>query len=237
MNPGRNAQRALLAVFAVAGAVTLFIAEDAREPNGPLPIDSRFLSISVDHRTPGLISAARWTSHLGDPAILLGLAAAATVWIWFRRRSVVEAFLPLVALLGAAAIEFTMKQVIGRPRPPLAYHLLHEADASFPSGHATGSTAFFVTLAIIAGLHLRTQWMRGLLIGGAAVVAALIGGSRVVLGVHWVTDITAGWFLGLACAAGVSLAATYIAEKPKGVHRPGVRVRAQSGCSPHRAEA
>ena len=214
MSPGRNAQQALIAVLSVAGAATLFITEDAREPNGPLPIDTRILSISVDHRTPGLVSAARWTSHLGDPATLLGLAVLATVWIWFRRRSIVEAVMPLVALLGAAAIEFMMKQVIGRPRPPLAYHLLQEADASFPSGHATGSTAFFVTLAIVAGFHLRNQWVRGFLIVGAAVVSALIGISRVVLGVHWVTDITAGWFLGLACAAAVSFAAGYLADNP-----------------------
>ena len=228
MSPGRNAQRALIAVLAVAGAATLFITEDAREPSGPLPIDSRMLSISVDHRTAGLVGAARWTSHLGDPATLVGLALAATAWIWLRRRSIVEAVVPLIALFGAATIEFAMKRVIGRPRPPLAYHLIREADPSFPSGHATGSAAFFVTLAIVAGLHFRNQWVRVVLIVAAAVVSALIGMSRVVLGVHWVTDITAGWFLGLACAAGVSLVAFSFADEYRripilGWQRPGLR--------------
>lgn len=202
----------VVALIALSGV--LLIGEDAREPNGPLPADSRILRFAVDHRSGGLVTLARVFSHLGDPVVLVVLAIVATAALWRRSRSVLPSIVPLGALVVAAAIEATAKAVIGRPRPPVVFHLLAESDASFPSGHATGSAAFYVALALVLAAGINRPVGRVALVAGGAVLAALIGISRVVLGVHWVTDITVGWLLGGACAISAVVLAEVLAHQP-----------------------
>lgn len=201
-----------LIVALTALAWVLLIGEDAREPNGPLPVDRRILRFAVDHRPGVVVTLARVISHLGDPALLVLLAIFVTAVLWRRFRAVLPSIVPLGALMVASVIESTAKAVIGRPRPPVAFHLLAESDASFPSGHATGSAAFYVALALVLAPAVRHRVGQIALVAGAAVIAALIGISRVVLGVHWVTDITVGWLLGVACAIGAVVLAELAAS-------------------------
>lgn len=188
--------------LAVASTGFLAVAEDAREPHGPLPIDARVLRIAVAHRTPAIVSAAKVITHLGDPTVLVLVALAAGALLWRSRRRILDAIVPLVALLGASATETVIKQVVGRPRPPVRFHLIHETDASFPSGHTTGTAALAVALALVvaAGRPGRITQI-GLLVA-AGLVATAVGASRIVLGVHWTSDVVAGLCLGTAWALG-----------------------------------
>lgn len=204
---------ALAVVIATLGA-GLFIGEDAREPHGPLPIDTRVLHDAVEHRTSALVTLARVLSHLGDPAVLVVVALIATALLWRKFRTVLPTVVPIGALLVASVIEATAKRIIDRPRPPVIYHLVTEADASFPSGHATGSAAFYVALALVLSPGLRHRTARVAAVAAAMVFAALIGAARVLLGVHWVTDVTAGWLLGVSCAVAAGLAADALLRLP-----------------------
>jgi undecaprenyl-diphosphatase len=96
------------------------------------------------------------------------------------------------------------KALFERERPPTALHATTVHLAAFPSGHATHAAAFFLaaslTLAITIARHRST---RALLVATGLLLAALVGLSRLVLGVHWLSDIVAGWALGSAIAIAV----------------------------------
>ncbi|MCU1356476.1 MAG: hypothetical protein JWM89_1894 [Acidimicrobiales bacterium] len=190
--------------FLACAVAVLAIGEDASEPHGPLPLDRRAFRFVIGHRTDAEVSVARALSHLGDPVALAVLALVVGVWLWMSR-PILDAAVPALALVAASATEAIAKQIIGRPRPPVAYHLVHESDASFPSGHTTGSAALFVAFALVLAPEVRSRVARRGLVVGFAVLAAAVGASRLLLGVHWLTDVVAGWCLGTAWAAGLVL--------------------------------
>ncbi|MCU1496292.1 MAG: putative rane protein [Acidimicrobiales bacterium] len=223
-------RRRLVAVAAVSVAAVLLIGEDAREPHGPLPVDQRAMDWLVHRRTGGGVTAARIASHMGDPVALVVLAAVAGVWLW-RNRSLGDAGIPVVVLLVASTIEATTKAIIGRPRPPTILHLVPEFDASFPSGHTTGAAALFMAFALVLSPGLKGPNRRSVAVLAAAVLAAMVGAARLILGVHWVTDVVAGWFLGIACAAAIVPAAMDLRSRQTaaGDRHPAPRWRARGG--------
>jgi YVTN family beta-propeller protein len=191
-------------VAVACAAIVGFIAEDAREPHGPLPIDRSALAFVLRHRGGAPAEVARVVSHLGDALLLIPLALVAGVWLWRRRQPLAVALVPLATLLCASVTETVMKHVIDRPRPPARYHLVVETNASFPSGHATAAAALFMAIALTASAILRSRPRRVMLVAACGVIAAAVAAARVVLGVHWLTDVVAGWFLGAAWAFGIS---------------------------------
>jgi undecaprenyl-diphosphatase len=171
-----------------------------------LPIDSRTLAFTLRHRSGFTTAAARVVSHAGDPVVLVAVAAVAAVWL-LRRHSAAVALAPMAALLAGSAAETIVKHVVNRPRPPVVYHLVAESNASFPSGHTTGAAALLVALALVVAPDVRRERARPLMIGGLALLAAVIGAARLELGVHWLSDVVAGWFFGTAWALGLVLVA------------------------------
>ena len=100
----------------------------------------------------------------------------------------------LVAFGGRAIVEF-MKWLLARPRPDFIDHPVVVHSLSFPSGHAGNSMIVYLALALIAGPVLtRRLWP----VAAAAIFAVAIGLTRPILGVHWPTDVLAGWMLGVA---------------------------------------
>lgn len=113
---------------------------------------------------------------------------------------------PFVAYLGAEATVFVVRIVIHRPRPASAdspgldaLSGIHETSWSFPSGHATGPIAVFVALAGLVVVHRGGRWPYVV----AALAGVLVGVSRLVLGVHWASDVMTGLLLGAAWGATV----------------------------------
>lgn len=110
-----------------------------------------------------------------------------------------------IVVAGASAsgvvLSESLKVGFGRPRPELVPQLAEVHSLSFPSGHAMLSAVIFLTLgALLARFHKRKR-ERALIMLYAVLVTMLIGASRVYLGVHWPTDVLAGWALGAAWAA------------------------------------
>jgi len=128
---------------------------------------------------------------------LLVLSSAGFEWIRGRWRN---ALLILVAAAGALLISQGLKGAFGRPRPDLVPHGSYVYTSSFPSGHSMLSAAVYLTIGgILAGSRSRRR-EKAYLITLAVLMTGLVGLSRVYLGVHWPTDVLAGWFGGAAWA-------------------------------------
>lgn len=106
----------------------------------------------------------------------------------------------LVATLGGTAISEGLKMGFNRPRPDLVAHVVETTSMSFPSGHAMLSAVTYLTLGALLAHAQERQRLRSYILGAAILVTLLIGVSRIYLGVHWPTDVLAGWCLGAAWA-------------------------------------
>jgi undecaprenyl-diphosphatase len=99
------------------------------------------------------------------------------------------------ALMGAELLSRVVKSLVDRHRPPASLHLIRVSGFAFPSGHATAVVACWGMAAILLGVERSTRITVGLW-AGASLIAALVGLSRLYLGVHWWTDVVAGFALG-----------------------------------------
>ena len=137
----------------------------------------------------------RFSHELGTLRFSAVLVLAAMAWHWLRgeRR---EALAWLVVGFTTLALYLSLKPLFARPRPDLWPRLVGGSDFSFPSGHALASAAFYPLLAW-ATLRLRRVAFVLVSVG----LPLFVGFGRLYLGVHWPTDVLAGWTLGAAQAA------------------------------------
>jgi undecaprenyl-diphosphatase len=117
------------------------------------------------------------------------------------------------AVILAQAMAEILKAAIGRARPDLVPHYDLVYSASFPSGHSTMTPVVYLTLAATLAAGVGRRQVRVLLIACAFALVLLVGASRVYLGVHWPTDVLAGWAMGAAFALAASIAVQMAAPK------------------------
>ncbi len=199
----------LMAVLSVAGfvlvAYTVIVSGDA----GPTPGDTTAVEIVERLQAGWLVDLAKAVTALGSPALVGSLALIAALLLAWRRRW--AEFGVLVAGIGLIYLGVhELKAAVDRPRP--AGGLVAVSGSSFPSAHAAYST-FYVWLAVTIVMRLRPGISRGAAVVAAGIgLAALVGLSRVYLGVHYMSDVNAGWALGAAafslCAAVALIIAT-----------------------------
>lgn len=123
------------------------------------------------------------------------------LWILLARRKRRAAVLFVVTVVGGLVLDAALKVAFHRPRPTPFFGFPVPSSYSFPSGHALVSFCFFGVLAWIATSHLALRWQRAFVWITAVVLIALIGASRIYLGVHYPSDVAAGY---LAAAVWVS---------------------------------
>jgi undecaprenyl-diphosphatase len=207
---------ALLAAVATvmgAGVVLAGVSEDVVAHNGAAVEDPHLLQSIADHRPGWLVQLAKLVTNLGSVGVLGILAVAVGGILWWRGTKLVYVVSPTVALGLAGVCAAIGKQLVGRARPPMGLRLLNEGDASFPSGHATDSTAVLVAVGLVVAIALvRSHRVRAMLVAVSAFTAGVIGASRLELGVHWPTDVVAGWAIGLMVGVTVATVATLIAR-------------------------
>jgi len=149
-------------------------------------------ALYAGHR-PVLLAVARFFTALGEPTVLIGACVLCALWLWYAGRGRLGLTLLLIALIGRGLSE-AQKYWIARVRPDIEPHLIIVKTSSFPSGHATSSMIFYLALAL--ALTARTRWTR-IAAAGATLLSLLIGTSRVMLGVHWPSDVIGGWAFGM----------------------------------------
>ena len=139
---------------------------------------------------------------LGGYTILVILSGIVLLSLFFAEKTR-EMWFTLAALVGGSIVSSLLKLVFDRPRPDVAEQLDKTFTSSFPSAHAMVSTLAYLTLALLAARLVEDRAVRRFLIVMAVLLALAIGASRVYLGVHWPSDVLAGWLAG-ACWAGIA---------------------------------
>jgi undecaprenyl-diphosphatase len=182
-------------VLAVTGACFLALTL-AVVMLGSAPADVGVREMLLGLATPAVVDAMRVVNGAGDwRGLLPGMLLLFVVF----RRARERWWLWVGLMLTAPTLEWTFKQLVGRPRP-------EALSLGFPSGHSTAAAAFFGAVMFLAGaLPPRLcAWVRAL----ALVMIALVGMARVILRAHWPSDVLAGIALGLALAAAAGLLAS-----------------------------
>lgn len=217
-NPELNAQvRAHPRVFAFIGArlnqqhfsglpITLFgvaflyllllfggLVEDLIMSDPIVALDHSVAEIMVALRTPAWVTAATWVSSIGVWQVVVAIVLVSCVWLWLSRRRFY--ILPLLlSVSGSTLFAFAGKWAFHRARPLEA--AVHEASYAFPSGHALISVSLFGFLAYILIRELSNWPMRVNIFFAWVALAFSIGLSRIVLGVHFLSDVLGGYLLG-----------------------------------------
>lgn len=198
----RNQPLLLAVLFAgVFGPLLGFgaIAEDVWQREG-LRFDEPILRFIHTYATPPRDALIVFLTRLGSAWVMLSLSALITLVLW-RGRRLREAKLIVLSVGGAALLNLLVKAFFGRERPHLWNSPAPESDFGFPSGHAMVTMAFAATLILLVW---PTRWRWPALLVGSAFVLT-IGLTRLYLGVHFPSDIVAGWCASLAWLTGVDL--------------------------------
>ncbi|MBL0404161.1 phosphatase PAP2 family protein [Microvirga aerilata] len=171
-----------------------------------------------------LEESARDFTGLGGYAILTLLTLATVTYLLMAGKRG-AALLVLVAIVGGTLISTGLKLGFERPRPDLVPHATRVYTASFPSGHAMMSAITYLTLGALLARVEKSRRVSAFIMGLAIVMTLLVGVSRVYLGVHWPSDVLAGWSVGAAWAALCWFVALQLQRQGQ-VEKPGEHTRA-----------
>lgn len=207
----------IVVILCVAGALWAFIGLADEMIEGDLHAFDEAILMAL--RTPGdaanpiggpqVETAMRDLTALGGITVLTLLTLSVTVFLLLRGKRASAAFL-LAAVIGGQLLSHGFKTLFSRPRPDLVPHGVDVATASFPSGHSMMAAVTYLTLAVMLSRMDGRVRIRVFFVSVAAVLACAVGVSRVYLGVHWPSDVLAGWTLGAAWALIVWLVARWL---------------------------
>ncbi|HEU4603358.1 MAG TPA: phosphatase PAP2 family protein [Steroidobacteraceae bacterium] len=213
----------IVAVLLIAGAVWAF-AEVADEVNeGEWLTFDRAILLSLREPTDladlkgpiWLQHAARDITSLGGGTVLTLITAAAIGFLLLTRKFA-PAILVAASVCGGAVLSSALKIAFARARPDIVPHVVEVYSASFPSGHAILATTTYLTLGTLLAEVQPNRRVKLYLLGWAVLLSFAIGVSRVYLGVHWPTDVLAGWCVGSAWALSCGLVALWVQRKRGG---------------------
>ncbi|UVK42711.1 phosphatase PAP2 family protein [Mesorhizobium sp. AR07] len=213
----------LLAGLLIAGCLWGFeeLMEVARATT-PHAFDTEILLAFRQAGQPGIPIGPLWlegvmrdVTSLGSATVLVLITAATIVYLLLIRRPA-PALLIFVAVAGGQLLSSLLKVGVDRPRPELVSHLVSETSLSFPSGHAMLSAVTYLTLGSLAAGFLQDRTVKAYVLVLAVLTTLLVGISRIYLGVHWPSDVLAGWCAGFAWAMLCWLAARLLQRRKGG---------------------
>jgi undecaprenyl-diphosphatase len=222
---GRHEFPVLLCLVVVSGGLWLFaeLADDVMEHETRSFDEALMLSLRspTDHSDP---LGPGWVEEMGRDFTALGsvgvlvLVTVGALGYLLLSRQFRTALFTLVVVSGGWLLMTVMKSGYGRLRPDLVPHDMTVYSASFPSGHAMMSAVTYLTLAAMLS-RVEAKWrLKAYFLLMAVCFTVLVGISRVYLGVHWPTDVAAGWTVGGAWAAGCWLVAQWMQRR--GILKP-----------------
>jgi undecaprenyl-diphosphatase len=194
--------RALIVVAAVAatvlGSLLMLLAGDGAPFGWDRAIQH---AMRAGGDAAGLRGAMVAFTALGDGAVLTGVVAGvAGLLLVLGRRG--TAATVVLATASGGVVAALAKLLVARPRPDIAGRLVEVSGLSFPSGHAMNSAIIYLTLASLVTHVERGRQVRRYTLAVAMLLVGTIGASRVYLGVHWPSDVLAGWCAGTVWAIG-----------------------------------
>lgn len=203
-----KAHRRLLAAVLVASLLSFFALAWLAHPSTPNGVDGRVNAFVTAHRSAALTTFFTGYTGLGQWLVLTAATVAVLAALAWRARRREAAFL-LIVMTVSVVLNQALKHLFERGRPPAESAVLSVNGYAFPSGHTMSSAAFALAVAVIAW-PTRWRWPAA---GLAAAFALLMGLSRVYLGVHWLTDVLAGWVLAVAVVAATQLIVETVAAR------------------------
>mgnify|MGYP002621435277 CR=1 FL=1 len=160
-----------------------------------------------------------WLQEMGRDATALGGVGALTLFIlvvsgylWMDGKLRMMLFL-LTATLSGVVVSLALKHFFSRPRPDIVPHLSHVTTSSFPSGHSMLSAIVYLTLGSLLAASVPRRGLKVYVLSIAIVLSLIVGVSRVYLGVHYPTDVLAGWIAGLVWALACWLVARWLQRR------------------------
>ncbi len=187
-------------VLALVGAGWAFgaVLQDVLAGDEGALLDGRVQRYFVAHREAWLTAVMRGVTDLGNAAVLVGLILLIGLVWWTRARTWRPLWLLAGAYLGAWVLSDTVKDLTHRARPPAAQAVGHWTGYAFPSAHTTKATAVYGMLAALLAAATPRWGRKVTLWTAAALLAGLVGLSRLYLGAHWLTDVLGALTLGAA---------------------------------------
>jgi undecaprenyl-diphosphatase len=159
-----------------------------------------------------LAEVGRDITALGGIAVLMLITAAVVGFLWLREKYGAM-WLVLIATFGGLGISSVLKHIFRRPRPILVAHLSAVYTTSFPSGHSMLSAVVYLTLGTLLASLVKERRLKFYFLLVAMTLTFLVGVSRVFMGVHYPTDVLAGWSAGLVWALICWLAARHLQRR------------------------
>jgi len=140
---------------------------------------------------------ARDFTALGGYGILSTITLLVTTFLHLERRPA-RAHFVVVAIVAGYSLSMTLKALIARPRPDIVPWLSHVHSSSFPSGHSMMSAVVYLSLGLMLSDLTSRRLVKTFVVVAPLTISALVGLSRVYMGVHYPTDVVAGWWLGIS---------------------------------------
>ena len=203
--------------FVVAVGVFLELADDAPEGDY-LPVETKIMEAMRRGGEPwgpaGTAAVIRDITALGSAVVLILLTLLILGFLLMSGRMRVAALIA-VATAGGQALNLTLKNAFERARPDSALHLVEVTSTSFPSGHSMASSIFYLTTGALLARMAPRRREKTYFVGAALLITFMIGFSRVYLGVHYPTDVLAGWSAGTAWALVCWFVADWLGRRGK----------------------
>ncbi len=161
-----------------------------------------------------MVEASRDITALGSVTLIVLVTTAVVGFLWLDHKFSAMGFV-LVATASGFALSSALKALFRRPRPDVVPHLIGVYSSSFPSGHSIISAVVYLTLGALLSRVFRQRRFKFYILAVAVLMTGLVGASRVYLGVHYPTDVLAGWTAGLVWATLCWLAGRYLQRRGK----------------------
>ncbi len=197
----------------LAASLAIFLVLSITAPGGAFEAAERDFMLSLRNGDdPALLNGPGWLLYFvqnitalgGWPVLTVFSLALAGALMVQKQWSFLLVLLAVV--IGETVITGIFKDFFGRVRPDFLPHLTSASSKSFPSGHSASAAAVYLTFGLAIANMVKQRAIRRYALGASLAVVFLIGASRVFLGVHYPTDVIAGWCIGAAWASAVWLA-------------------------------
>ncbi|ETZ98189.1 PAP2 superfamily protein [Mycobacterium kansasii 824] len=198
------------AVVTVLAVCFTEVLDDVLEGDGIAGIDQPAAEWLAAHRDLWLTMTLQVVTAAGGPVGMAALTVLTCAAVVFRCRSWLPVVLALVGGGGIALVVLVAKALVVRDRPALPFATIAEGGYSFPSGHAAGTAAVTLLSGWLVARWLIMSWTGRVIVWTLAMGwSALVGFSRIYLGVHYISDVLAGWLVGMVWGGVVVLVGTW----------------------------